>query len=242
MEVFRGVYLETDPAQVAQRSHERRHGCVVCSAVVMLVGCVADSRLTMPRTETTPYHNRASPVASLSLNSIDIETSGVGTASIVIKAFNMIIRSLLRAQAPKIAGRRTLRIPTRTFKTTRRYSTSNASMASSTPQSQASMLATITTDLDKIAPRFEIHPEQIEIIQTPAEFYETLKVGCYHSSTSLRSLRYLHHLSISLKMPFQLLQLSPRPRLYRVSCVTHLFNSQKALCQPLSLYRYCLSP
>jgi len=39
------------------------------------------------------------------------------------------------------------------------------------------MLATITTDLDKIAPRFEIQPDQIIIIQTPAEFYETLKVG-----------------------------------------------------------------
>jgi hypothetical protein len=50
-------------------------------------------------------------------------------------------------------------------------------MASSTPQSQASMLATITTDLDKIAPRFELEPEQITIIQTPAEFYQTLKVG-----------------------------------------------------------------
>ncbi|KAA8625712.1 CDP-diacylglycerol-glycerol-3-phosphate 3-phosphatidyltransferase [Pyrenophora tritici-repentis] len=48
-------------------------------------------------------------------------------------------------------------------------------MAASTPQSQASMLATITSDLDRIAPRFEMRPEQIEIIQTPAEFYETLK-------------------------------------------------------------------
>ncbi|KAF2678968.1 CDP-diacylglycerol-glycerol-3-phosphate 3-phosphatidyltransferas-like protein [Lentithecium fluviatile CBS 122367] len=48
-------------------------------------------------------------------------------------------------------------------------------MSSSAPQSQASMLATITTDLDKIAPRFEIPPEQIEILKTPAEFYETLK-------------------------------------------------------------------
>jgi CDP-diacylglycerol--glycerol-3-phosphate 3-phosphatidyltransferase len=44
-------------------------------------------------------------------------------------------------------------------------------------QSQASMLATITTDLDKIAPRFEMQSEQIEILQTPAEFYQTLKVG-----------------------------------------------------------------
>jgi hypothetical protein len=39
------------------------------------------------------------------------------------------------------------------------------------------MLTAITTDLDKLAPRFEIDPEQITIIQTPAEFYETLKVG-----------------------------------------------------------------
>ncbi|KAF1947047.1 CDP-diacylglycerol-glycerol-3-phosphate 3-phosphatidyltransferas-like protein [Clathrospora elynae] len=87
----------------------------------------------------------------------------------------MIIRNLLRIQAPKIAARTISRIPNRTLKTTRRYSTSNASMPPSTPQSQASMLATITTDLDKIAPRFEIQPDQIQIIQTPAEFYQTLK-------------------------------------------------------------------
>jgi hypothetical protein len=43
------------------------------------------------------------------------------------------------------------------------------------------MLATITTDLDKIAPRFEVQPEQITIIRTPAEFYETLKVGSLYS-------------------------------------------------------------
>lgn len=55
-------------------------------------------------------------------------------------------------------------------------------MASSIPQSQASMLATVTTDLDKIAPRFEVQPDQITIIQTPAEFYETLKVGSHHKT------------------------------------------------------------
>lgn len=50
------------------------------------------------------------------------------------------------------------------------------------------MLATITTDLDKIAPRFEMQPEQITIIRTPAEFYETLKVGCDFTLVSLSSL------------------------------------------------------
>lgn len=97
----------------------------------------------------------------------------------------MIIRSLIRAQAPIIASRRVLRVANRSIKTARRYSTSNASMASSTPQSQASMLATITTDLDKIAPRFEIRPEQITIIQTPTEFYETLRVGSFLSYAQL---------------------------------------------------------
>jgi CDP-diacylglycerol--glycerol-3-phosphate 3-phosphatidyltransferase len=48
------------------------------------------------------------------------------------------------------------------------------------------MLATITTDLDKIAPRFEVQPEQITIIRTPAEFYETLKVGLLCSHVSIR--------------------------------------------------------
>lgn len=49
------------------------------------------------------------------------------------------------------------------------------------------MLATITTDLDKIAPRFEIEPEHIQIIKTPAEFYETLKVGSsLHSSSPIQ--------------------------------------------------------
>jgi CDP-diacylglycerol--glycerol-3-phosphate 3-phosphatidyltransferase len=57
-------------------------------------------------------------------------------------------------------------------------------MASSIPQSQASMLATITSDLDKIAPRFEMQPEQITIIQSPAEFYATLKVGEFHPCIS----------------------------------------------------------
>ncbi|KAF2272317.1 CDP-diacylglycerol-glycerol-3-phosphate 3-phosphatidyltransferase [Westerdykella ornata] len=37
------------------------------------------------------------------------------------------------------------------------------------------MLAVMTTDLDKIAPRFEIHPDQVQVLKTPTEFYETLK-------------------------------------------------------------------
>lgn len=92
----------------------------------------------------------------------------------------MIIRSILTTQARRAVGRQSFRLPSRALRTTRRYSTSNASVPS-TPQSQASMLATLTTDLDKIAPRFEIEPEQIHIIKTPAEFYAILKVGLFPS-------------------------------------------------------------
>jgi hypothetical protein len=37
-------------------------------------------------------------------------------------------------------------------------------------------LAPFVTELDRLAPSFDIRGEQIRIIRTPAEFYETLKV------------------------------------------------------------------
>ncbi|KAK7532703.1 hypothetical protein IWX49DRAFT_625407 [Phyllosticta citricarpa] len=59
----------------------------------------------------------------------------------------------------------------------KRYSSSSATAASSpaAAQSGASLLGSLTTELDKISPRFEVQPEQIEILKTPSEFYETLK-------------------------------------------------------------------
>lgn len=38
------------------------------------------------------------------------------------------------------------------------------------------VLAPFTSELDKIAPSFQINGSQIEILKTPADFYETLKV------------------------------------------------------------------
>lgn len=38
-------------------------------------------------------------------------------------------------------------------------------------------LAPFVNELDRLAPSFDIRGEQIRVIQTPAEFYETLKVG-----------------------------------------------------------------
>lgn len=56
----------------------------------------------------------------------------------------------------------------------RQYATAGAAPASST-MSSAGMLAPFVTELDKIAPAFPIHGSQIRILQTPSEFYETLK-------------------------------------------------------------------
>jgi hypothetical protein len=39
------------------------------------------------------------------------------------------------------------------------------------------MLGGLTIELDRIAPRFDIHASQVRILQTPTEFYDTLKVG-----------------------------------------------------------------
>ena len=58
----------------------------------------------------------------------------------------------------------------------RKFSTSSPSWAGSGPP-PASMLGIFTSDLDNIAPKFEIHGSQVRILRSPAEFYETLKVG-----------------------------------------------------------------
>ena len=59
----------------------------------------------------------------------------------------------------------------------RRY-TSGAS-PTATPGSEASpfaVLGSITSELDRISPRFEIQPSQIQILKSPDQFYSVLKV------------------------------------------------------------------
>lgn len=58
----------------------------------------------------------------------------------------------------------------------RRYSS-----ATSSPQLPGSVakvhpLAAVTSQIDRVAPRFEIDASQIEIIDSPTAFYATLKV------------------------------------------------------------------
>jgi hypothetical protein len=85
----------------------------------------------------------------------------------------MIVRSIIRCSATRrlpVCRPRILQVKPR------RYSTSTSSIPVPNGSSTASMLGVFTNELDRIAPKFEIHGSQIQILRTPSEFYETFKV------------------------------------------------------------------
>jgi hypothetical protein len=71
---------------------------------------------------------------------------------------------VLRCAARPVVRRK---IPVRRF---------SAHTANAAPTSAPSPLGAITVELDRIAPRFEIPASQITILDSPANFYSTLKV------------------------------------------------------------------
>ncbi len=62
----------------------------------------------------------------------------------------------------------------RRFSTAQGIPTANANGPAPTG---LSIFASLTGELDRIAPRFEIEPDQLQILKEPREFYDTLKVG-----------------------------------------------------------------
>lgn len=64
---------------------------------------------------------------------------------------------------------------TRVTRGRRHASSASAPNISTTPQPNAA-LTTLTNELDRIAPRFEIAGDDIEILHAPADFYDVLKV------------------------------------------------------------------
>jgi len=68
----------------------------------------------------------------------------------------------------------------------RRLSTSAPSPPAAASQSPISPLASITSDLDRLSPRFDVPAESIEILRSPNEFYETLKVRASGVSPNYR--------------------------------------------------------
>ena len=57
----------------------------------------------------------------------------------------------------------------------RRMSTMGSPIPSPS-SSMASPLASVTSELDKLSPRFDVPAGSIEVLKSPSEFYETLKV------------------------------------------------------------------
>ena len=55
-------------------------------------------------------------------------------------------------------------------------STVSGSTSGSSVQSGLAVFAPLTSELDKICPRFEVDAEDIEVLRGPVEFYEVLKV------------------------------------------------------------------
>jgi len=60
----------------------------------------------------------------------------------------------------------------------RRYSNASPSPTAATDvQSPIAALGSLTSELDKLSPRFDIDASQYKILQSPSEFFETLKVN-----------------------------------------------------------------
>ncbi|KAH6684483.1 CDP-diacylglycerol-glycerol-3-phosphate 3-phosphatidyltransferas-like protein [Halenospora varia] len=84
----------------------------------------------------------------------------------------MIIRSCIRCTATRrlqVCRPRILQAKQR------RFSTSTPHATNANASSTASMLGAFTNELDRIAPKFEVHGSQIHVLRTPSDFYETLK-------------------------------------------------------------------
>ncbi|KAI1622906.1 phosphatidylserine synthase [Exophiala viscosa] len=57
----------------------------------------------------------------------------------------------------------------------KRFSSTSTAASSHVPAPTAHPLAGVASQLDHVAPRFEIDPDNIEILESPTAFYETLK-------------------------------------------------------------------
>ena len=57
----------------------------------------------------------------------------------------------------------------------RRYSSTSAAGPAASVSSSAAPIASITSELDRLSPRFDVPAASIEILRTPAEFYSALK-------------------------------------------------------------------
>jgi CDP-diacylglycerol--glycerol-3-phosphate 3-phosphatidyltransferase len=74
------------------------------------------------------------------------------------------------------AARRTPATPTFRAIARRRFTSSTIPTQDAALSPATHPLAGVASQLDQVAPRFEIDPSEIEILDSPTAFYETLKV------------------------------------------------------------------
>lgn len=126
----------------------------------------------------TTYIGRESPLARLKglhriicadeLRLYERRQQGVPPGSIMIA----------RRVACCTLRRQTNRVVCRTRTSRRKLS----SAPSASPQSPTTNpFVGLTTELDRIAPRFDIEASQIDVLDSPSSFYETLKVSSLHN-------------------------------------------------------------
>lgn len=130
-------------------------------------GSVADLRMVMRR------------FGCSSARAIKIPTSRLAVQRFSSRqhAFSMITR---RGPTCLSLTRQPLRLnKSRHHGAFQKRSATTSSAPAATPagtNSSASQLAIFTNELDKLSPRFGVSADSIEILRSPSEFYETLKV------------------------------------------------------------------
>jgi hypothetical protein len=88
--------------------------------------------------------------------------------SMLLARSRLGLRSVSRLKTPRC------QVQVRSFSSS---SASSASSSSSVAKSPFSVFGGLTNELDKLSPRIEVQPDQIEILKSPEQFYESLKVG-----------------------------------------------------------------
>lgn len=89
----------------------------------------------------------------------------------------MIVRSCARcaSRARVLRSKPSISPPRHQF---RSYATPHGAPGAPVHGGSAGLLAPFVSELDRMAPSFDIRGDQIRILKTPTEFYETLKVRC----------------------------------------------------------------
>lgn len=85
-------------------------------------------------------------------------------------------------------ARRTPVTPTFKAITRRRFTSSTIPVQDAALSPATHPLAGVASQLDQVAPRFEIDPSEIEILDSPTAFYETLKVSYTQQKTATQEM------------------------------------------------------